>query len=255
MDTSFSNPLTALTTGDLAAIGYILIVLFFVGLILEQFENRRIRANKPGARKQSYALAMAQLWGTTILVLSVWFIAGRGPVPWGFDAPVGWQTLTVIGLIALTILYFGSQIGQILFSHGAREEWQKAMGQLRNRVPLLPATRSDAGVFALLGTTAGITEEIIFRFYLIGTLQLAMPLWAAALASLTIFILLHSYQGAQGMMQVAIIGTVITVLYVLGAPLWLLIIFHILVDLFAAVLFFLTADNSAAPVSETVGTA
>ncbi|WP_188544134.1 CPBP family intramembrane glutamic endopeptidase [Aquisalinus luteolus] len=255
MGTSFSNPLTALSTGDLFAIGYILIVLFFVGLVLERFENRRIRGQKPGARKQSYALAMAQLWGTTILVLSVWFIAERGPVPWGFNAPVSWQALTVLGLIALTILYFGSQLGQILFSPSARTVWQKAMADMRDRVPLLPKTRSDAALFALLGITAGITEEIIFRFYLIGTLQLAMPLWAAALASLTIFVLLHSYQGTQGMAQVAIIGTVITVLYVLGAPLWLLIVLHILVDLFAALLFFLTAQGKAPPAGEAIGSA
>jgi len=95
----------------------------------------------------------------------------------------------------------------------------------------MPHTEEERKVFDLMGVTAGITEEIIFRAYLIWALSLLMPVWAAALCALVVFTLLHIYQGAKQLPAIFLLGGTMTLVFLLSGSIWPAIALHVFVDL------------------------
>jgi len=140
--------------------------------------------------------------------------------------------LTAWVIASLGILY--SAVNLILV-HVSEKMRKKIGAQLRDVGELthllMPKTDKEYRRAMLLGVTAGVTEEIIFRGYLIWVLALFMPIWLAGAASIGVFVLLHLYQEKAGLIQVTMFATVATVLYILCGSLWPLIILHIGVDL------------------------
>ncbi len=100
-----------------------------------------------------------------------------------------------------------------------------------------PRRPAEHDRFVWLSITAGITEEIIFRGFLIGALALALPLWAAAVIAVAAFTLGHLYQGPKGLVRVFGLSVLFTGLYLLCGSLWPLMIIHAAVDLTGAGVF------------------
>jgi hypothetical protein len=81
-----------------------------------------------------------------------------------------------------------------------------------------------------MAVTAGITEEVVFRGFLIGTLALWMPAWAAAAASVVLFVGAHVYQGVSGMKRILPISVALTTVFLLTGSLLPVMALHALVD-------------------------
>ena len=97
---------------------------------------------------------------------------------------------------------------------------------------MLARNWKEAKWSTLLSINAGISEEIFFRlmlppaaFHLTGNILIAFGI--AAL----FFGIAHAYQGVGGIIVTGILGLIFTLIYVLTAQLWLVILIHILVDL------------------------
>ena len=97
---------------------------------------------------------------------------------------------------------------------------------------IMPATRPEKGMFALLAATAGVSEELVFRGFLPAFI---MP-WSAsyllgALPVAVVFGFLHAYQGPHGIVRTAVIGAILAVGVAWTGSLWPSIFAHAALDL------------------------
>ena len=97
---------------------------------------------------------------------------------------------------------------------------------------LMPVTRREKGVFALLSVAAGTSEEIVFRGFLPAFL---LP-WTgsylvAALPVAVVFGFLHAYQGRHGVVRTATVGVLLAVGVAWTGNLWPSIFAHVALDL------------------------
>lgn len=101
---------------------------------------------------------------------------------------------------------------------------------------MLPRSAAERRGFALLAVTAGLTEEVIWRGMLLALLvaafpaaPIAVPVLAMALA----FGWAHLYQGAGGVLSTALIGVLLTALYLATGSLLVPMLVHVAIDLLA----------------------
>jgi len=227
--------MNALGQADLSTAAWVLLLIMVIGFPIEseistRFTKPRIIAGKPHMRLYTYFYTAAFLWVFAFAVLA---FAISGQIEWaelGFQFVADVPTLITCAVCAVVIGFFGLQLYKIHTDQNVRRKYREAMATEGDAFYFLPQTYTEYRFFSLLGVTAGITEEIIFRGFLIWALATFMPLWGAAVFSLLIFTFMHRYQGGKGMAQVLAIGGVITVLYVISGSLYPLIILHIAVD-------------------------
>jgi uncharacterized protein len=88
--------------------------------------------------------------------------------------------------------------------------------------------------FAALSITAGFSEELLFRGFLLRylhTMPLHLPFVWAVLTSALIFGAHHLYQGRQGFLSTAILGLVFTAVLLVTGSLWAGMLYHAATDL------------------------
>jgi membrane protease YdiL (CAAX protease family) len=139
--------------------------------------------------------------------------------------------LVAMGLGALLAAFFLYQCAAMIFSPGARSAYREGVLEGGADLAFLPRTASERSAFTFLGLTAGVTEEVIYRGYLIWAFSLIMPQWGAALLALVAFTSMHAYQGPRGILPVAMAGAFLTVLYLLTGSLWPGIALHAWLDI------------------------
>lgn len=97
---------------------------------------------------------------------------------------------------------------------------------------LLPRTGGERLEFAGVALTAGITEELVFRGFLIPALALATSSWAAAaLVSSALFGYVHGYQGPGGAVRAGVLGLVLALPFLATGSLLPSMAAHTLIDL------------------------
>jgi uncharacterized protein len=110
---------------------------------------------------------------------------------------------------------------------------------------LLPRSRSERRLFALVGLTAGICEEWLYRgFFLavVAALAPGLPTVALVLVLAAAFGLAHAYQGVSGITTTGVLGGVLAGVYVATGSLLLPVLLHAAIDLR-----FLLVPSSALP--------
>ncbi len=164
------------------------------------------------------ALADAREWGPFALI------------PYGSQEVAGF----LIGLAVATVL---AMVVPILLLRRRLDE-VPAIGDIR---AILPRNRGELPYGAVLGLTAGIVEELLFRlalpallFGILDGVPGAGPL-AFVLAAL-LFGALHLYQGPLGILFAFILGLLFTALYLVTGSILAPIALHALVDLRSLVL-------------------
>ncbi|MGF1464037.1 MAG: CPBP family intramembrane glutamic endopeptidase [Maricaulaceae bacterium] len=194
-----------------------------------RFEARR-QAGDPNARVNSYLSAIVMLWALATAVLGVWSMSDRSWAVLGFRWSGDVADWISAGVALLGVGFFLSQFVSVTTSSAVRSAFAQALKARPNVIAVLPTTSREQRAMLGLGVTAGVTEEILFRGFLIWALAQVMPVWIAAGLSWAAFTAAHLYQGKQGLIQVAVVGAVLTGLYVASGSLWPLIALHIGVD-------------------------
>ncbi len=194
---------------------------------------------KAGARSALYRETMASLWALAAVCTVFWLLSGRDLAGLGFRLPEeGWRGWLAWGMAGAAALYFLVWVPVVLaLSRKDRIKTRELIRSAEGVDLIRPRTQAEHRLFPWLAVTAGTTEEIIFRGFLIGTLALLMPLWAAALASVAIFTAAHFYQGVAGLVRVAPMAVLLTAVFVLGGSLWPAIIIHVAADLSGGAVF------------------
>jgi uncharacterized protein len=98
----------------------------------------------------------------------------------------------------------------------------------------LPHSAMERRWFAVLSLTAGFTEELLFRGFLLRYFHsspLHLPLvWAVAIAAL-IFGIHHLYQGLSGVISTTITGLIFTAMLLVTGSLWMAMACHAAIDM------------------------
>ncbi|MEM9558219.1 MAG: CPBP family intramembrane glutamic endopeptidase [Acidobacteriota bacterium] len=201
--------------------------------------RRRLRAGDTRARLWLYRSTLLAEWGLAASVLALWWIAGRDWTLLGFGGPTSatlpglgevpaWRFWLALGLAALASLALVAQAVGIARAPEKRAQVRESMRALNYLVPRRPAERR---LFGAVAVTAGITEEILYRGFLLWLLAPHLGVVGGAALAVVLFGLLHSYQGGVGVLRTTLAGTLLMAFYLLGGALWAPILLHATIDL------------------------
>jgi membrane protease YdiL (CAAX protease family) len=189
-----------------------------------------LAAGGTGLRLLTYNRIIVQGWVLCFLLLSHWFLRDRffGDVgltlDWRFSL---WLGLGLAAAAGLGLHLYNSH----LLSTGEGRDYLR--GELKKFSLFLPHTLAERNRFFLVGITAGVWEELLFRGFLIWYFGNFMGLWPAVLLSSLLFGMAHMYQGWKGMLRTGVAGLVFAGLYVLTGSLWVPMLLHAAVDVLA----------------------
>jgi membrane protease YdiL (CAAX protease family) len=172
------------------------------------------------------------LWIGAIATGAVWMLAGRALGDLGLT---GRHTSPGIGA-AITVAFVAwyafetySEIGTPARRAALRDRW-------RRDCPFVPETGRELGHFTFLAITAGITEEIIARGFLISyvgwyTGSSAAGIGAAVTIPAVAFAVAHRYQGWKAVLRVAVLALFFGAIFVVTGSLLIPILLHAVIDL------------------------
>jgi uncharacterized protein len=179
-----------------------------------------LRGAEPLPRREAYISSIITLWllaGATAIVA---LLSGYTWARLGLTAPLTPSSLGLVGIITLAgiALLFAFRFA------GFRET-----AVLRE---LLPVTRRERVWFVGVSVTAGVTEEVVFRGFLLAVLTDATgSAVLAVLLSSGAFGVVHAYQQPVGALRAALLGALLAIPVLLHGALLPAILAHALIDL------------------------
>lgn len=248
---------SAVASEPALCVGMLAIAIAFIYAELStKAARRRAEAEADGAALKTMTETIVMLWLLGGVCLVCWLMSGRDLVSLGLSLPAlsgdsawrGWAGWATTGLFTLFLL---SQLLPLRTPQG-RADMARALDGMEGVDLIQPRTGVEHRRFQLMAVSAGWNEEIIFRGFMLGALALILPLWAAALVSMAVFIGFHAYQGVSGMIRIIPITIGLTVLVVLSGSLWPAILVHIAADVVGGLYLYLSRPaqcelSSAAP--------
>lgn len=214
-----------MTGADLLYLGLIAALLLLEHFVVWPAFLVRLQANPGRARLWLWSCWMLVLWVMTCAGVALWLFEGRD---WGalrLVAPREWRLWGAIGFVLALAIAYGRPAVRIARSS---KQIKFANAQVEK---LAPHTRSELGWWISLSLTAGVCEEFVFRGYLIWAFRPKIGLWGAAAVSLAVFVAAHAYQGASGVLPVAIVGAVLTLTVLVFESLLPAMALHALIDI------------------------
>ena len=170
-----------LESESLSLVDILMLLVIVAGLPLEALltlkrSRSELASGRPGVRIKHYTQTIFLLWVVALPILVVWAAGDRDWAELGFALQGGWMSLAGWGLAALIAIFFLAQFSMVSRSEATRNQLRKAIAKNPVMTNFMPHTEDEKHLFHLVGTTAGITEEIIFRGYLIWAFGLYLPL-------------------------------------------------------------------------------
>jgi uncharacterized protein len=216
-----------------------LLALFLIVIapIWDHFATERLKASKESRVKIAYYRTMVIVsWMTSVIALLA----------------VGWRTILTFNLAAASPSWLPQHAGARTFAAGVlivllliialsalearrsaaiQEKMEKAFLRLSF---ILPLTGTERTWWIFVSLTAGITEEILYRGFLIHYFFAApfhIGLAVAVIVSSVIFGAPHLYQGVAGAISAAILGFIFSAIFLITGTLLVPMVLHALIDL------------------------
>ena len=213
----------------------------FVGPARTERNLARMRAD-PASRVRFYRAAIVSGWAwgavAMLVVVAASFTGTETP---GWDLPELPTLGMPAGALIAWLLAAWVALAMVIGSFRQRKR-MRAGHQPPGRTEiavLVPRTDRERWFAAALSVTAGVTEEVFYRYALIvlGIKVFHLPALAAVVLSLLLFVGTQAYQRRLGMVSsVAVLGSVFTFLTLLSGSLLPAILLHIAIDLMALLL-------------------
>jgi uncharacterized protein len=146
-------------------------------------------------------------------------------------------TYIAFGIASLYLFIISYYAIGYYFSDKVKNKLTKAKEQGLKKIEfyvMLPVTKKEKKLWNYVSLTAGVTEEIIYRGFLIFALAYLFPnfsIWIVILLSSLLFGLAHTYQGfLTGVLRTTTVGILFSILYIGLGSILPLIAFHFLID-------------------------
>ncbi|MGO8757485.1 MAG: CPBP family intramembrane glutamic endopeptidase [Terracidiphilus sp.] len=196
----------------------------------------RLKTGGPGVRAGFYRTLIVEEWIPAVCLLGWWVWKARpwsglllagSPTPWKMGVAPGMRLWAGLAYGSLMIVLMVMQKKALLAKPERMERARKALAYAE---PLLPHTELERRLFWGVSLTAGVTEELFYRGFLVWFLMAWMgPLWAV-LASSAIFGAGHIYMGWAQAPKTAVVGLVLAFVALASASLWPAILLHAAMD-------------------------
>lgn len=223
-------------------IGFTLLYEPIIGYLGYQKFKIAVKENV-NARSNYYIKIMIGAWIRTILILLLVFFTELSLKDIGIGLPnidtgtlgkvITYSIFVSAFLYLLNVLYYC--LGYHL-SHKIRKKFIEAKEkQLKTASfsDIIPVTNKEKKIWNYVSLTAGITEEIIYRGFLIFALSYIFPdfsIWLVIIFSGLLFGLGHTYQGVAEVLKITVVGIFFSALYIGLGSILPLMIFHFLID-------------------------
>lgn len=239
-------PATALLAGLIAT----------AGVITAPFERHFFRSDlNTRAKVRVYGVLIVLLWSMTAAALSIygWEALREAPPAARHWISSNRTAALAAGMVIAIYFLLGFQpLLQSIRGSARRQAYAAAIRRHAARFPaLLPNNGVECAMFTLVGLTAGLCEEVLFRGYLTHFIQdsiPALPLIGILLLSSLLFGLNHAYQGLRGILSTAIAGLMFGAVFLLTSDLMPSILLHALMDLQVAYVLRPRAEAEIMPV-------
>ncbi|MGY1697938.1 MULTISPECIES: CPBP family intramembrane glutamic endopeptidase [unclassified Geodermatophilus] len=215
-----------------------------VGQVLHRRFEGRLRTD-PAARRSFYLRLLVLEWGLAVLALVVWLAApGVDAAAVGLAWPTGLPgpvtgAVTVLVLVMALASVRALRSGALARAVPPRPPAAPAQGRhaeppVHATLALLPRSPAERRLFSVVGVTAGVCEEWLYRgFFLAVVAAIAggLPQLALIAVAGVAFGLAHAYQGLPGIVLTGALGAVFAALYLQTGSLLLPVLLHAAVDL------------------------
>jgi membrane protease YdiL (CAAX protease family) len=176
-----------------------------------------------------YWLNAGALWGLVTVVILTWWITGKKMAllidP--FYPPI-WSPLAWVLILLILIAYFL----ELIWSTYSEHDKKTTIERLNLQTPFLPSKEREWYHYLGLAISAGICEEVVFRFYLLSYwIQLTDQILIGLILSSLIFGAVHFYQGYRAMIKIGLLSFFFGWLYTLTHSLLLPILLHTFIDI------------------------
>jgi membrane protease YdiL (CAAX protease family) len=226
-----------------AIAGYLVVGEPFVGHALHRrFEGRL--GTDPAARRSLYRRLLVLEWGLALIALVVWLsapgvTAGQVGLSWPQRWPGVLTSVACLLLLALVTwstvaLRSGALAGPPAPAPVRPGEARHAEPPGSSTVALLPRTPQERRLFAVVGVTAGVCEEWLYRGFflaLVAAVAPGLPGPVLVLVAALAFGLAHAYQGLAGVITTGVLGGVLAAVYLSSGSLLLPVLLHAVIDL------------------------
>lgn len=200
----------------------------------------------PDPRAPLFRETTITLWFVCMVTTVSWFIAGGASDALGFVPGTGWGATAAWIVAVLGSAFLVYQWRVVKRSPEAQDQYATQVDEAKGFDWVRPTTPLEYRLFQTMAVTAGITEEVIFRGFLIGVLALWVPVWVAGVLALLVFVGAHVYQGFSGMMRILPVSTVLTILFLASGSLLPGILLHAVVDLVGGAILWILRDRRRA---------
>lgn len=214
-------------------------LLTIIGFLLYGWHENATRTKEADhqSRLPLYNKTILMLWALAAICLAGWVCSNRPIEAMGFSwTEAGWRGWIAWGSVGLGLVYLVYSAWILTLSATARQQVRDQLSHAELDF-MRPRTSAEHRRFKILSFTAGATEEIVFRGFLIAVFTLFMPLILSAMAAVILFGIGHIYQGLGGVLRTTLVGAVLAAIYLIGGSIWPPILLHVLIDLTAGIQF------------------
>jgi len=234
----------------------VIVGILFPGIaILNGKKTRDMILMDPVKKIYVLRLTAIQLIFLTVLILIPFWInqTSISTIGLGFVNNPFW----VIGLFVISLLGLWLMSKMKL----TKESVQKVLKQNERLMYLAPSNNKEYQTMIMVSFVAGISEEIIYRGFLLWFFTEHFHLIPAILLANLPFGLAHvTSTGVKNSLQAFLLALIFTAAFLLTESLWLSILLHILVDLYSSTLFYkssliMSSDKEPFPDNQEVNSA
>lgn len=222
---------------------YIIAGLLFCGMTYELIFPSLKR------RTIAYAGNMTILWLLTAAVVVLWFVTKRS---WAllFLGPVVWWRLAIGFLLFGAFLYVG--LRDMRVARKNPKALTRLEGALKPMEWMMPLTLAHMRWWIAVSITAGVTEELLVRGFLVSLMTHFVGLPAAVILAAIIFGIGHAYQQLKNAVPTGLYGLGLNVIVLISGSLLPAMAIHVTQDFFGGQLAYWALSARARHVTESV---